>query len=60
MSFLEGQYSEKYHCACQKVLILSKNEENKIENIKLELPKDEIERKGKILINSKVILGFLV
>ena len=34
MSFLEGQYSEKYNCACQKVLILSKNEENKIESIK--------------------------
>ena len=29
------------------MLILSKNEENPIENVKLELPKDEIKRKGK-------------
>ena len=42
------------------MLILSKNEENKIEKIKLELPKDEIEKKGKALINNKVTLGFLI
>jgi len=46
---LEGQYSnpDKYHCACQKILILSKDITNKIKNIKLELPKKEMKEIGK-------------